>query len=57
MASDCVISRINFNKVSCATLTSLVVWITNTIMTGTAFTDDLHVVEGGRCSVVKLMGV
>jgi len=26
------------------------------IMTGTAFTDDLHMVEGGRCSVVRLMG-
>jgi len=28
------------------------------IMTGTAFTDDLHVVEGvWRCSAVRLMGV
>jgi len=35
-----------FQKFSRATLTSSAVWITNMIVTGTAFTDDLHVAEG-----------
>jgi len=58
MASNCVISRLNFKKLSCATLTSLAVWITNMIMNIITFTDCLHVVEGvWRCSVVRLMRV